>query len=96
MSYTSARGLEEGVVEYLTRLFGGSVLPETLEIENRTAYNWYIDALESIRLRTGHSERDFYLVLFSTPLKERAQLILIWTDYNNDVVDFLMNKLDVR
>jgi hypothetical protein len=96
-AYSENRGIEEGVVEKLARMYGPEVLRGTgLEFGKPIAYDNYIDALEEIRKRVNKGEEEFYRLLYSTPLSRRQNVLI---DLANDrlwVYDILSQRLEAR
>ena len=74
--YSSNQGLEEGVVEKLTRMYGDRLLHGTgFSMEERDSYDDYVKALEFIRREVGKSEEEFYNELYAVPLAERRHVL---------------------
>lgn len=83
--YQAFLGWEEGVVEQTQRLLRSSVL-EKLDVqvagsvfaavEMAYSFNQYIQAIERMRVALSRNdEREFYLDLLATPIKQRHNLI---------------------
>ena len=81
MTYLSARGWEEGVVEQMQRLLRPTILTSlgvivseevNTAVERGHPYNKYIAPLEDLRLRLGDEAANFYRALLATPLPDRA------------------------
>src|ERR1051325_6850696 len=84
IDYDRYRGWEEGVVESVQRLFRTEVfslvdisISEALfePVEKIWPYNYYIDALESIREAAGINSKLFYMSLLKVTLKDRLAYV---------------------
>ena len=96
-SYEINKGLEEGVVEKLTRLYGHSVLQGAgLNLGKRTAYDHYITALEEIRKRVNKGEEEFYRLLYSAALFERRNILIGLANDQLWIYDIMYYRLDVK
>jgi SPP1 gp7 family putative phage head morphogenesis protein len=96
-SYEINKGLEEGVVEKLTRLYGHSVLQGAgLNLGERTGYDHYITALDEIRKRVNKGEEEFYRLLYSVALSERRDILIGLANDQLWVYDIMYYRLDVR
>ena len=79
--FENNRGWEEGVVEKLQRLLRPAVpsaldvgVPETifLALEEQHLYNSYLSALSELQQLSSQPERQFYLHLLGTPIRDRS------------------------
>lgn len=82
--YNAAQGWEEGVVEQMQRLLRPQVLAALgvmvreevlINVEAGHQYNAYIALLEDLRLHLHDTPLNFYRMLLSTPLPERALVL---------------------
>jgi hypothetical protein len=83
LDYLAYSGFEEGVVEKLTRIlrdevFAGMGLQGPFEVRDGVYYEQFVILLEDLRFRTGKAEREFYIEMLRTPLRDREETVVQW------------------
>lgn len=85
--YQALPGWEEGVNEQLQRLLRGDALARLgigvdpvllIRGDEGHPFTGYINALEQLRAAVRRDEREFYLDLLGTPIRDRPAVVLEW------------------
>lgn len=96
-AYQNNKGVEEGVVEKLARMYGPEVLHKLgFTFGKHDAYDHYINALEKIRNRIKMDEEKFYKQLYNIELAKRRYFLIQAAGDEVWVYDILNYDLDVR